>query len=190
MEESGAQPAVAACAAIFRPYSGCPSGSAGLRLPRLRGAPAERMTDHHSTGRLNAHIAGSLLFLALAFAGWGAFLYTLRSTNDLRAELASEVSRLQADLGQVAGERDQWRAASERQREVERELAEIRTQLQAARSEAASLRQAEEQRRAELEAARQDVASLTEQLDQANTRVQQTGTLSRPRRTTKRRGSR
>ncbi len=148
------------------------------------------MTDHHSTRRLNGHIAGSLLFLALAFAGWGAFLYHLRETSDLRAELTAHVSRLEADLNQVAAERDQWRAAGERQRETERELTDLRTQLQAARAEAAALKQGEEQRAAELDAARREVTSLTEQLDQANARVSQTGALARPKRTTRRRSSR
>jgi chromosome segregation ATPase len=148
------------------------------------------MTDHHATRSLNGHIAGSLLFLALAFAGWGAFLYHLRDTSDLRNELTAQVSRLEADLGQVTGERDQWRAAGERQREIERELVDLRTQLQAAQAEAAALRQGEQQRAAELATARQEVASLTEQLDQANARVTQTGGLARPKRTTRRRGSR
>jgi chromosome segregation ATPase len=148
------------------------------------------MTDHHATRSLNGHIAGSLLFLALAFAGWGAFLYHLRDTSDLRNALTAQVARLEADLGQVTGERDQWRAAGERQREIERELVELRTQLRTAEAEAAALRQTEQQRTAELEAARQEVASLTEQLDQANARVSQTGTLNRPKRTTRRRGAR
>lgn len=148
------------------------------------------MTDHHSTRRLNGHIAGSLFFLALALAGWGAFLYHLRETSDQRAALTAQVSRLEADLAQVASERDRWRAAGERQRETERELVDLRTELEAARAEAASLKRTDEQRAAELEAARREAASLTEQLDQANARVSQTGGLSRPKRTTRRRTSR
>ncbi len=137
------------------------------------------MTDHDTTRRLNGHIAGSLLFLGLAFAGWGAFLYTLRTSHDLRAEFTNQISRLEADLGQVASERDQWRAAGVRQREFERELTELQTQLQAARSEAEALRRSQEQKQAELDAARQEAASLSEQLNEANGKVSQTGTVSR-----------
>ncbi|HEX2553298.1 MAG TPA: hypothetical protein VHL98_06335 [Microvirga sp.] len=148
------------------------------------------MTAPQDTKRLNGHIAGSLLFLALAFAGWGALLWNLRDSAETRAQLAAQVERLEADLGQVSAERDQWRAAGERQREIERELVDLRTQLQAARAETAALRQSEEQRVAELRTARQEAASLAEQLEQANARVSQTGGVARSQRGPRRRPSR
>lgn len=134
------------------------------------------MTDQHAKVRLNGHILGSLLFLALAFAGWGAFLYTLRTTTDLRNELTAQVARMDAERTRAVAERDQWREAHERQQGLEHELTTARAALETARTEIAALTQAQEQARTALEAAKQEVATLSEQLEEANSRVQQTGT--------------
>lgn len=135
------------------------------------------MTDNGATQRLHGHIAGSLLFLCLAFAGWGAFIYELRASGGRERDLAAQVMRLEAETARIAAERDQWLAAHGRQQNLERDLSEMRGQIEAARSQVAALTRSQAQDRSALEAARAETASLNEQLAVANDRASRTASV-------------
>jgi len=70
----------------------------------------------------------SLVMSLLAFAGWGSFAYTAKTTAAAQLQLQQQVADLKASQGQLVGERD--RAVAERD-EAKAQLAATRGEIEA-----------------------------------------------------------
>lgn len=105
----------------------------------------------------------SLVLGLLALAGWGAFAYAAMTSGASQHQLQEQVAELKTSQGQLMAERDQAKAEAT-------DLKSGRDQLVAERDEA----------KAQLSAARDEIAVLHKQLDEAQTKASQTGSVGAP----------
>ena len=105
----------------------------------------------------------SLVLGLLALAGWGAFAYAAMTSGASQRQFQEQMAELKSSQGQLMAERDQAKAETT-------DLKSGRDQLVAERDEA----------KAQLSAARDEIAVLHKQLDEAQTKASQTGSVGAP----------
>src|SRR3954453_5851408 len=127
----------------------------------------------NSMGLLRNVTALRVLSLAtspLAAGGWGSFAYAANFSATAQQRLSEQVGELKVREGQLLAERDEAKAQLAAAQDEVTNLKASRDQLLAERDEA----------RAQLAAAREAMTTLQKQLDDAQAKAAQTGSVRPP----------